>query len=996
MRKFLLGFVLLFCAPLCAQDTKLSEGADLQIFGRGAASGQFELLRDITFDAPGNLYVLDGGEFQKDAKQGNFRVQKFDAAGKFAAEFSVWNEALGVKNNPQRLAVDAAGNIYVTQPSADIVQQFSPDGKLLQNIALPRAMGIARVGNNVAAIASRNDVVNGKWTWQGGESIVLLPENKAVSLEKRLNNVQDLDVDKLGNFYVLAAINQIYKFSPDGKLLGVIGAGANTRNADGSEPLHSVAVNAKGEVFTMTWGNPGLLTRYDSQLKTVTQREGQFKWGDPWSTHSGYVPLAVDSQDRVWVASTQRHDPKGPNFPKYHVSPAISRLTTDYLDTDKSGTTRRSMLLLGFKPQLQIKLPYNIAYEPKQPINCEFIVAPANRRVKEVQVAWHVYDVYKKEWGKGDFKVALKDGEEARTNFTFTPPRFGWFTVEAEISANGERLLGIGAHGGVTPRYANMPVLNEGDSPGGWEDAPRQMFSGLPMMRLHPGKSLDKFDKDLQFADKWGAFVFAQLTDNKNNFTVEYARPIIERFKGRVKFWELMNEPNFSMSPEEYVKGAQPLYDMIHQLDPAAKVLGPAIVSLDLGWMERFYKAGGKTTCDILSMHDYEGHESIDPTHWQWKISALRKLMAQFGDDKKEIWQTERAICGVRGDNFLGPAQAVRVTLHRNLLETLGIPPLHNSHYYLNEGGYGPVPTYLWSSSGPHPGALALRTREAMTKGKKFVGTLDFGPTGNKMVLGLRYDGPDGSVYVIQNLGTDVVLPLVFQIGANVKMKVSDSFGNEAQFKFDRAFPMITLEQLPQYVFIEPGQKLQMAEMDWMDMGQNLASQAKFSYSGKTESDFALLNNGVMETIHAGNPNGGTDGKKIWQGELNGAPQTLGISFDAPKKIQYVVLFGVRPDNAFCSLLDYDLQVRQGSQWKTMQQPRKKVPQSDAVNTSGSKASIWMLDGNFSVYSFDAVTTDKIRLVARRTSFGFLPDETVKAWGNQIPAKLMLREIEIY
>jgi hypothetical protein len=435
---------------------------------------------------------------------------------------------------------------------------------------------------------------------------------------------------------------------------------------------------------------------------------------------------------------------------------------------------------------------------------------------------------------------------------------------------------------------------------------------------------------------------------------------------------------------------------MIHAVDPQAQVLGPAVCGIDLGWHERFYKAGGKTTCDILSMHDYEGHESIDPLHWQWKIPAQRKLMAQYGDDKKEIWQTERAIAGVRGDNFLGPAQAVRVTLHRDLLESLGIPPIHNSYYYLNDGGYGPVPTYLWSSSGPHPGALALRTREAMTKGRKFAGTLDFGPTGNKMALGLQYDGPDGSVYVIRNLGTDVVLPLAFQVGRNVKMKVGDSFGNEKSFTTDGSLPAIALEQLPQYVFIEPGQKLRLAKMDWMEMGENLAPQAKFSYSGKTDSDFSLLNNGVLETIHAGNPNGGTDGKKIWQGELNGAPQTLEMTFDAPRKIKHVVLYGVRPDNAFCALLDYDLQVLQGEQWKTMPQPRLKVPASDAVDTAGSKANIWMLDDNFSVYSFDAVTTSKIRLVVRRTSFGFLPDETVKAWGNQIPAKLMLREAEIY
>jgi hypothetical protein len=61
--------------------------------------------------------------------------------------------------------------------------------------------------------------------------------------------------------------------------------------------------------------------------------------------------------------------------------------------------------------------------------------------------------------------------------------------------------------------------------------------------------------------------------------------------------------------------------------------------------------------------------------------------MAQYGDANKPIWQTERAITGVRGGLFLGLSQAVRATLHRDLMETLGVPSEHNSLYYLNQSG---------------------------------------------------------------------------------------------------------------------------------------------------------------------------------------------------------------------------------------------------------------------------------------------------------------------
>src|SRR5690606_10382647 len=119
--------------------------------------------------------------------------------------------------------------------------------------------------------------------------------------------------------------------------------------------------------------------------------------------------------------------------------------------------------------------------------------------------------------------------------------------------------------------------------------------------------------------------------------------------KGQVKYWEIWNEPNFSISPENYVNVLKQDYQIIKSIDPAAVVLAPALVSMDLNWHRRFYQAGGAAYFDALSMHDYEGNEAIDPGHWRWKVGELRELMAEFGDADKDIWQTERAIGGVRG-----------------------------------------------------------------------------------------------------------------------------------------------------------------------------------------------------------------------------------------------------------------------------------------------------------------------------------------------------------
>ena len=459
-----------------------------------------------------------------------------------------------------------------------------------------------------------------------------------------------------------------------------------------------------------------------------------------------------------------------------------------------------------------------------------------------------------------------------------------------------------------------------------------------------------------------------------------------------------MNEPNFSMGPEDYVRLLKELSPIIRQLDPQAKVMGPDVCGINLGWYERFYKAGGGPLVDILSIHDYEGHESIDPVHWRWKFAALGELMAKYHDAAKPVWQTERAIGGVRGENFLGPAQAVRCTLHRDLLETLRIAPEHNNHYYLNEGGYSAVPTYVWSSSGPHPAALALRTRYAMTAGLRYAGTLDFGPTGNRLYLGLRYEGRDGSILVLRNLGM-AEEPMELAVRGGGTLTVVDCFGNQQAVPVKSGAATLSVGQMPVYLQLAKGQTLDVPKLDF---GRNIAPQGTLHYSAPADGDLALLNNGVLETIHAGHPNGGTDGKRIWQGQLPLAadgsiqPQTLEIAWGKPQSVNKVILWGLRADNTFCALLDYDLQYHDGKDWVTLEKVRASFVPTEAVETSLSTANTWLLDDNLHVHQFKPVTTGRLRLVVQRTTWGFVPDQRSRAWGKTISPKLMLREVEVY
>lgn len=969
------------------------EGTDVEIGGPGPGQGTFLDLRDITFDPAGHLYVLDGGEFKKDkgGLVGNFLVQKFTGEGKFVSQFSIRDDALGEKNDPTRLAVDSRGHAYVTQPRADLVREYGPDGRLVRDYPVAGAYAICRrtVGGQEQVVVCARP---GKRQEEPAAALVVIrPDGSLadpVTLGRPLVRVEDLACDARGNLYALAETHQIYQFAPEGKLITVIGGGTHTRIEDGSELLHTVAVDSKGGIHSITWGNPGWITRFDAAVTTVTRRRGQFFWFDPWGTHSGYTPFAISPDDRLWIGSVGRSDGKE----RYHFRPCVLRTEPAFFDPEKSHTAVTSGLVLGLMVAIEVRAPYNVVYD-LAPVAVDFVVRPGVRRVSEVDVSYNIYDWLKREVGRGAFALKLADGQEARKTVSFTPPRWGWYSVQFQVGHKGNRLTGLAAHVGATPRYEGLPVLAEGASPGGWEDALRQAFAGLPSMRVHPkSDNLDRIEKAVEACAKYGVTLVAQF-ENKEHCEPEFVRKTVERFKGRIRYWEIINEPNFSCKPDEYAAIVRRLRPIIRAADPDAKVLAPAVCGIQLPWHEAFYQAAGKDAFDILSVHDYEGHESVDPFHWRWKYGELRKLMAAHGDAGKPVWQTERAIGGIRGKSFLGVCQAVRVTLHRDLLASLGIPNEDNFHYYLNEAGYGDVPTYLWSAAGPHPGALATRTRFAMIRGRTLARVLDFGPTGNKMFLGLEYAGDDGSTVILRNLGTRDT-PMALAVTGGDAVEVVDAFGNASRVAVADGRAALVVSALPTYLRLAKGQAVAAPQIDF---GANIAPRVTFAYSAGAKGDAALLADGRMQVVHAGNPDGGTDGKKIWTGDIPSFPQTLEMTFARPETVARVLLFGVRADNQFCALLDFDLECHDGTKWVALEKVRTPLPPSDLVDTPQCKAVSWDRDENFFACEFGPVTTSRLRLVVRRTTYGFLADEAARAASSSdLPPKLMLREVEVY
>jgi len=277
-----------------------------------------------------------------------------------------------------------------------------------------------------------------------------------------------------------------------------------------------------------------------------------------------------------------------------------------------------------------------------------------------------------------------------------------------------------------------------------------------------------------------------------------------------------------------------------------------------------------------------------------------------------------------------------------------------------------------------------------MVRGRRYAGTLDFGPGGNKIFLAPRYVGKDGSTVVLRQVGAATDPSIELEVRGGSTLAVVDSFGNRSRLPLRSGKVTLTVPLLPVYLRLDREQDVRAPRIDF---GRNLAPDATITYSGKTDSDPAVLTNGVFEVTHAGSPWG-----PYWAGDLSRAPQTLDITFRQPRAIDRVIVYSMRADNPHCYLVDFDVQVRDGSRWVTVSEIRTPLPPSDLVRTAQSKANTWYLDQNFAVARFPAVTSDRLRIVARRSTLGFHPDQTaVKATGWQAGGpNLHLREIEVY
>jgi hypothetical protein len=205
---------------------------ELSFGSEGTGPGNFKDARSVAVDADGHIYV---GEYS------GGRIQVFDSAGKFLAQWTV-----DPKMPLRGMAADRRGTVYVVQKGS-ITRYEGTTGKPLGVVASG--------GYDDAAVTADGGLV--AYAWQSRDDVARLDPSGRVTkvIRAAISGQTDkpelnmrVACDGLGQIYALGAFNDaVFKFSPEGKFLTQFGG-----DGDGPGQFRApdaIAVDNQGRVY---------------------------------------------------------------------------------------------------------------------------------------------------------------------------------------------------------------------------------------------------------------------------------------------------------------------------------------------------------------------------------------------------------------------------------------------------------------------------------------------------------------------------------------------------------------------------------------------------------------------------------------------------------------------------------------------------------------------------------------------------------------------------
>ena len=139
-------------------------------------------------------------------------------------------------------------------------------------------------------------------------------------------------------------------------------------------------------------------------------------------------------------------------------------------------------------------------------------------------------------------------------------------------------------------------------------------------------------------------------TGSVRNFTrmedwKKHIRDVVSRYKGTVRYFEIMNEPNLYFEPAEYVPYLKAAYETAKEANPDCVIIGICATgdfSGNLGgFIDECGKLGAFKYCDAVSFHPYSAQLDSDAVPAQQQIQQVKAILKKYGAEKLPLWNSE-------------------------------------------------------------------------------------------------------------------------------------------------------------------------------------------------------------------------------------------------------------------------------------------------------------------------------------------------------------------
>ena len=302
--------------------------------GQGSSALFFQPI-GIAVDADDNVFVADAA---------NFALRKITPDGTvttFAGVLTQSGARFGTGSNagfslPEGLTIDAAGNLYVTDASDEIIDKVTPDGTvslyaggLLQpgstdgagttaQFSVPHGVAVNAQRNVYVADAGNNTIrmitpLGEVSTLAGSPNVTGSADGKGALAS--FNSPLGVAADAFGTVYVADSFNHIIrKISAEGLVTTLAGSAGQAGSADGQGGIarfyqpEGLAVDANGNVYVADTINSTIrMITPEGSVSTIAGSPGVFSSVDGTGSGASFTfpqAVAVDGNGTLYVADT--------------------------------------------------------------------------------------------------------------------------------------------------------------------------------------------------------------------------------------------------------------------------------------------------------------------------------------------------------------------------------------------------------------------------------------------------------------------------------------------------------------------------------------------------------------------------------------------------------------------------------------------------------------------------------------------------------------------